>query len=83
MDELTYCDEGLSGILCMDQQLGRKNLDLIVLNSDNKYAINLLSVMKVHEQEGYCEQCTIDLINEVMRQEELNVLTRDDGLASH
>jgi hypothetical protein len=83
MDELTYCDEGLTGILCMDQELGSKSMDLIVLNGEGRYAINLLNVIRTHEQDGYCEECTIKLAQQIMCEEEDNFITRDDLVTIH
>lgn len=78
MDELIWCDEGLTGTPCMDQELGPKSMDIIVLNSEGRYAINLLNVMRVHEQDGYCETCMVRIAEQIMCEEENSPLTRDD-----
>jgi hypothetical protein len=83
MDELVRCDEGLTGIVCMDQQLGPKSMDVIVLNSEGRYAINLLNVMRVHEQDGYCEECMIRIAEQIMSEEDEALLTRHDLSGVH
>ena len=78
MEELTYCDEGLTGVLCMDQQLTSKSMDLIVLNNEGRYAISLLNVMRVHEQDGYCETCMERIAYEIMSEEDSLLMTRNE-----
>jgi hypothetical protein len=83
MDELVHCDEGLTGIVCMDQQLGPKSMDLIVLNSEGRYAINLLNVMRVHEYDGYCEECMVRIAQQIMSEEDEALLSRDGLTSAH
>lgn len=78
MEELTYCEEGLTGVLCMDQQITPKSMDLIVLNNEGRYAISLLNVMRVHEQDGYCETCMERIAYEIMCEEDSLLMTRNE-----
>lgn len=76
MDDLTYCNPGLNGNICLNVNIRKNGTNFIEINSEGYLTINLLKAVRTHETPGYCEEHMVFVANMIAEEEEVSLAAR-------